>query len=100
MLVPFASPHPCLLSDEVRQNSHSNLEIVVPAVELLDKVFGSQSEPSLLIHKSNTRTDISEKFDGFPSPKGFKETPEKQPNTAKRSSRTCRMQEYEHELIR
>jgi len=77
--VSFAPPLPRLTKEEVQRNSISNVEIYIPAIKLLDQVFGSPIKTLVPDQQIEcTYWQARKRYDGFLAPKRFRVTPEKE----------------------
>ena len=86
--VTFDPPLPRLSKEEIRRNSPKNLEIVVPAVELLDKVFGSPIRTIVPDQQIEcTYWHNRKRYDGFLAYKVFEKTPEEDAADQEREAR-------------
>lgn len=86
--VTFDPPLPRLSKEEIQRNSPPNLDIVVPAVELLDKVFGSPIRTIVPDQQIEcTYWHNRKRYDGFLAPKRFRDTPEKEAEYREREAR-------------
>lgn len=77
--VSFDPPLPRLTKEEVQRNSISNVEIYIPAIKLLDQVFGSPIKTLVPDQQIEcTYWHARKRYDGFLAPKRFRDTPEKE----------------------